>query len=54
MSRKRRFTEPVGLTLTRKQVEGLDRLVEIKKLRSKQQVIRQLLNHELDKELGAW
>jgi len=52
--RRRRYTEPVGLTLTKTQLEGLERLVAIKRLRTKQQVLRQLLDKEFDKELGAY
>ena len=54
MARKRRLTEPVGLTLTKDQLKGLERLVKIKRLRTKQQVLRQLLEKEFDRELGAY
>ncbi len=54
MKKRDKLTEPISLVLTKTQMKGLERLVKIKRLRSKQQVLRKILGHELDKELGAW
>ena len=52
--KKKRLTKQISLLLTESQFDGLERLVKIMRLRTKQQVLRQLLGKTMDVELGAW
>ena len=50
MPAKRQFTEPIGLSLTKNQLKGLEMITKKQRARSKQQVLRRLLDNEIEKE----